>query len=73
MFCEALLGDQRTSLTWSHLGKTEREVRGIWRRGQIMCKSPEVGLREGRTGRARAEKEKTEVGCSGVSHRRNLD
>ena len=50
MFCEALLGDQRTSLTWSHLGKTEREVRGIWRRGQIMCKSPEVGLREGRTG-----------------------
>lgn len=45
-----ILGDQRRiSLTHNHLSRALKEVRGqatIWRRGEIMCKGPEVGLRK---------------------------
>lgn len=39
-------------------------VRGIWRRGQITCEGPEVGLREGRRGERGQERRRLRLGVA---------
>lgn len=42
----------------------ENKLHAIWRRGNIMCKGPEVGLRKARMSAKKEDKEESRVGHS---------